>query len=192
MLLLLGVGVLLRRSLLLLRRGVVLLSKLHVSELLGEFAVSSVHTGGSDIWISLNNFQRALQDIDGGAELLSALGHTWGLSQHASDSIVAVDSVPEVLLELILGLLHEEVSNLLGDCVTNTPQYNSEIIVDSGSNFLDERCLSANYGLNRHSDRLTLLIILLLWGLLSLVFFKVNIIGEDVVLLSFDNSANNL
>jgi len=50
--LLLGVGVL-RSGLL---RGLVLSLKLHASELIGEFAVSSIHTGGSDIWISLNNF----------------------------------------------------------------------------------------------------------------------------------------
>jgi len=36
--------------------GIVFLLKLHASELLGEFAVSSIHSGGSDIWISLDNF----------------------------------------------------------------------------------------------------------------------------------------
>lgn len=187
-----------RRSLLLLLLlrvdlfGVSIFFKLHASEFCSEFTVSSVQSSGSDIWISLNDFQRALKNIDGGSQLLSALGHTWGLSQHACNSLVSVNSVPQVLLQLILGLLNEEVSNLLGHGITNTSQHNAEVLVDSGSNFLDESGLSAHLWGCLHRDGLTRGIECLLLCLRRFVLFEIHVVSEDVVLFSFDNGSHDL
>jgi len=68
--------------------------KLHLSEFLSEFAIGTVHSGGCNIWISLNDLQCTSKHINGCTELLSALSHTSGLTKHTSNSLVTVNSVP--------------------------------------------------------------------------------------------------
>lgn len=119
--------------------------ELHVSQLLRQLTISTVHSCGSDIGISLNNFQRVLQDVDSRVQLLSSLSHTWGLSQHAGDSLVRVNSVPQLLIQLILSFCYQEISNLLRDSVADRPQHNLEVLIESSSDFLDESSLSADW-----------------------------------------------
>jgi len=182
-------GLLLDGSLLLLYwplgRRVSLSVELHGSQLLCELTIGTVHSCGSDIGISLNNFQRVLQDIDSRVQLLSSLSHTWGLSQHAGDSLVGVNSVPQLLVQFILSFRYQEVSNLLRDSVTDRSQHNSEVLIESSSNFLDESGLSADWC--HVYDRLAVLI-QLRRNLDLLVLLEMEVVSEDVVLLSIDNS----
>lgn len=105
--------------------------------------------------------------------------------------------MPEVLGQFVLSLLDEEESHLFRNDIANTAENESEVGVDSRSDFLDELVLLAH--------RLALLPESLLLGfvvrvtgverdfiIFTFVLFKVHVVSEYIVLLSLDDSANHL
>lgn len=167
-------------------------------QFISEISIHAVHTSGGDIRISLDNSQRILESSDSAREHSSALSHLWGLSKHIRYSLVRVDSVPEVLGQLVLGFLNKEVANLLGNSIANTAEDKGEIRVNSSSDFFNERVLSAHLGLGSIESLLLGLIIGMtrveryFSRVVSLVFFKVHVISENIALLSFDDGTNHL
>lgn len=167
-------------------------------QFIGEISIHAVHTSGGDIRISLDNSQRILESGDSAREHSSALSHLWGLSKHIRYSLVRVDSVPEVLGQLVLGFLNKEVANLLGNSIANTAKDKGEIRVNSSSDFFNERVLSAHLGLGSIESLLLGLILGMtrveryFSRIVSLVFFKVHVISENIALLSFDDGTNHL
>jgi hypothetical protein len=167
-------------------------------QFIGEISIHAVHTSGSNIRISLDNSQRILESGDSAREHSSALSHLWGLSKHIRYSLVRVDSVPEVLGQLVLGFLNKEVANLLGNSIANTAEDKGEIRVNSSSDFFNERVLSTHLGLGSIESLLLGLIIGMtrveryFSRVVSLVFFKVHVISENIALFSFDDGTNHL
>jgi len=112
--------------------------------------------------------------------LLPALGHAWGFSEQVHDALVCADFHPEVVLELVLRLLNKEVSDGLGDEVSDISQDDLEILVDSVSELLDE-CLVTCWHVS---------LLIASWWSAASVFLEVDVVREDAVLLCFDDVLN--
>lgn len=160
--------------------------------------------------ISLKEFEGVLKGFNHGGEHLSSLLNRLGFSKALSNFRVIIDARVELKLEFLLRHLDEEISDLLGNGVSHIAQHYFEVGIDSCSDFSDKHVGASAVVLLRRSSvvqRHTVLIVLLvrvltrLSRLLALVLlrhnrgsviFVVAIVGEQVVLLSVDNSLNDL
>lgn len=154
----------------------------------------------------MEDLKRFLKSLDDTFEHLSALSNALRLSELVDDGLVGVDALVEFVLEFLLGHPHEEVADLLGHSVTHVAQHDLEVSIDTSSDLLNENicrggCLTSLLLL------LWLLsvwvvwveLLLLLFGLIICVWhdgrailFVLKVVGEEVVLLSVDNSLDNL
>lgn len=83
------------------------------------------------------------------------------------------------------------------DSITDTAEDNSEVTINSSSNFLNEGILFAHMGLGFVEPSLLGLVIRMTlveryFFLFRLLFLKVHIVGENIVLLRFDDFSNQL
>lgn len=133
------------------------------SEEFRELAV--VNRGcGRDIRIALKHLKRIFQAFDDLSQSSTSLRNVLRLTQRIEDGLVLVDLLVKFGLELVLGHADHEVTNQLGDRLTNSADSDLEDSVDTGADFLDE-----NVGSTSASG---LLLLLLLW-----------LLGDDLAIL---------
>jgi len=86
----------------------------------------------------LQDLQRILQSVKHFSQSLSSFGDSLWFTESSGKSLVLIDLVVELELEGILRLSNQEVSNGLWNRVLDTSQNDSEIAIDSLSEFPNE------------------------------------------------------
>ena len=72
-----------------------------------------------------------VHDFDDSVQHFPALSDSLGLTEHVNQVLVGVNFLVELELELLLGHLNQEVTNLLGDCVSDISENDLEIRVNA-------------------------------------------------------------
>lgn len=151
----------------------------------------------------MEDLKRILERLDDTFEHLSALSNALRLSKLVDDGLVGVDALIEFVLEFLLRHPHEEVADLLGHGVTHVTQHDLEVCIDTSSDLLNENirrggCLTSLllWLLSVWVVRVELLLLLVVLILCSwhdggAILFVLKVVGEEVVLLSIDNSFDN-
>jgi len=86
----------------------------------------------------LQDLQRILQSVKHFSQGLSSFGDSLWFTESSGKSLVLIDLVVELELEGILRFSNQEVSNGLWNRVLDTSQNDSEIAIDSLSEFPNE------------------------------------------------------
>lgn len=175
-----------------------------LSEELGQLTV--VNGGsGRNIRVALEHLQRIFQALDDLSQGSASLRDVLRLTQRIEDVLVLVDLLVKFSLELVLRHANHEVTNQLGDGLTNCADSDLEDGVNTSADFLNENVGSTStLRLVLHlllllllGDNLTISIVLrghVIFlrnnrGAVLLVFLVVN---EHVVLFRIDDSLNEI
>ena len=154
--------------------------------------------------IALKHLKRIFQAFDDLSQSSTSLRNVLRLTQRIEDGLVLVNLLVKFGLELVLGHADHEVTNQLGDGLTNSADSDLEDSVDTGADFLDE-----NVGSTSASGLLLLLLLWLLGDDLAIlvvlrrhlvflrndrgaVLFVLLVVDEHVVLFGVDDGLNEI